>query len=646
MKKRLSVFFVILCMCLFGQMTPVLAASGSVSVSVSSATANIGDTVTVTAKASGPSGEKAVATMTVSYDSSILQFVSCSATYGGGGSSVTATADSFTVTLKAISAGTASVSLSGSDGVIFDTNEELDSMSGGSTSVTVNNVAGGGTGTGSGTETNTGTGSGTGTDTNTGTGSGTGTGTNTGTGGGTGTSAGTDTGSSTVKLSDDNSLKVLTISPGTLSPEFSGPRTSYTAIVANDVTNIAVTATPANNKAVVESVSGNTNLVVGVNTISIVVRAENGVTATYKIEVTRKAAAEQSPSQQPSSQKPAEKPSEQEKEQETDNRTITVDGRVYRVVEDFSAEDIPADFTETTVSYQEVSYKGLSFSKAPVIMLCLAPEGEMDAVGRFYVLDGDREVLYPFMKLNHGADYVIALALPDDIVLPDNLVENSVLLENGDSFAAYKEETGEEGEDEFLLFYGVNQEGAENWYRYDSVEGTYQRTSPMFEEEDASIDENMAYLQNEYNALSEKYTKEKAFSRNTIAILIFVIAVLIIVIINLLLHKRNGRDVFYDDDEDFPEGGTSLNKQEENAEEESGTVASQEKQFAAEASELQEKQFAEEASELQEKQLAEKAAKLQEKQLAAEVADLQKPELKKGERQKTDELEIIDFNDF
>lgn len=567
MKKRFRLFFIILCMCLFGQTTSVWAASGAVSVSVSSGTANIGDTVTVTAKASGPSGEKAVATMTVSYDSSILQFVSCSATYGGGGSSVTATADSFTVTLKAISAGTSSVSLSGSDGVIFDTNEELDSMSGGSTSVTVNNAVGGGTGTGSGT----------GTETNIGTG--TGTGTNTGTG----TGAGTDAGSSTAKLSDDNSLKVLTISPGTLSPEFSGPRTKYTATVANDVTSIAVTATPANSKAVVESVSGNTNLVVGSNTISIVVRAENGVTATYKIEVTRKAAAEQPSSQQPSSQQPERDTTAQETEQEADNKTITVDGSVYCVIEDFAAEDIPADFTETTVDFQGASYKGLSFSKASVRMLCLVPENEMDAAGKFYVLDEEGEVLYSFVKLNHGADYVLVLALPEELVLTDNFVETSVLLENGDSFLAYKEETGEEGEDEFFLFYGVNQEGIENWYRYDSVEGTYQRTNPALEGEDASLDENMTYLQNEYNALSEKYTEEKAFGRNAIAVLIFIIAVLIIVIINLLLQRRKGKDDFSDDsdddfsDDDFPDSGVVSDEQDENMEEKTEAVDSLEK---------------------------------------------------------------------
>ena len=44
--------------------------------------------------------------------------------------------------------------------------------------------------------------------------------------------------------SADNSLKALTISPGTLSPAFKGSTTKYTATVDNSVTSIAVSATP------------------------------------------------------------------------------------------------------------------------------------------------------------------------------------------------------------------------------------------------------------------------------------------------------------------------------------------------------------------------------------------------------------------
>ena len=72
--------------------------------------------------------------------------MSCNATYGGGGGSISVASDSFSVTLKAISAGKASISLSATDGVIYGTEEELDSMAGSSTSVTVKNEAAGSNG--------------------------------------------------------------------------------------------------------------------------------------------------------------------------------------------------------------------------------------------------------------------------------------------------------------------------------------------------------------------------------------------------------------------------------------------------------------------------------------------------------------------
>ena len=58
----------------------------------------------------------------------------------------------------------------------------------------------------------------------------------------------TGSNTNTAALSADNSLKALTISPGTLSPAFKGSTTKYTAAVDNSVTSIAVSATPVNER--------------------------------------------------------------------------------------------------------------------------------------------------------------------------------------------------------------------------------------------------------------------------------------------------------------------------------------------------------------------------------------------------------------
>jgi len=530
MKKKIAMMMMALSLTfgVVGVPQTVFAASGSTSVSVSSGSVNIGDTVTVTVKASGPSGEKANATMTLSYDSSVLQFVSCNTTYGGGGGSVMATGESYTVTLKAVSAGNSSLSVSANDGVIFDSNEEMDSMSGSSASVTVKNAAGSTTGSDGSTASNS---------------------SGTSTGSSTDSASGTD--GAAASQSADNSLKELNISPGTLSPAFSGKTTTYSATVGSDVTNIAVSATPVNEKAVVESVTGNTNLKSGDNTIKIVVKAENGVTATYTVNVTKQGTS--------SGETTASDEGEVETTEETDSseNTVTVNGISYVIAENFATENIPADFSETTVNYQGADYRGVSYDKGSVVMLYLVQDGAEESTGSFFVYDSTRDTLYPFVKMVNGEHYVIALLPPVDYTMPDTMQQTQLTLADGSLVTAYQEtqEEGSEVESEFYTFYGVNSDGTEGWYQYDSIEETYQRVNTgTTVSSDGLQDEDAAYLQEEYLALSEKYKKEKAFSRTAIGILIFLLAVMAVVLVNLLLHRREADRDDLDEDDTMDDG--------------------------------------------------------------------------------------------
>lgn len=199
------------------------ADTGKTTIAVSSSTINIGDKITVTGKAKTSGGSTAYATMTLSYDSSILELVSCTTTYGGGGGTVSVSVDTFSVTFKAIAAGKAKLSISAADGVDFSSGEELESVEGCSTSVTVNNKASDEEVKDS--ESNKNNDADKKDDSKAENTSG-------------------EANTEAAKLSADNSLKVLTISPGTLSPAFKGSTTKYSATVANDVTTIAVSAIP------------------------------------------------------------------------------------------------------------------------------------------------------------------------------------------------------------------------------------------------------------------------------------------------------------------------------------------------------------------------------------------------------------------
>lgn len=86
----------------------------------------------------------------------------------------------------------------------------------------------------------------------------------------------------TVTKSSNCNLSKLSLSVEGLS--FNTNQTTYNIKVGSDVNDITVRATTAHSKATY-SVSGNKNLKAGNNVISVVVRAENGTTKTYKINV-------------------------------------------------------------------------------------------------------------------------------------------------------------------------------------------------------------------------------------------------------------------------------------------------------------------------------------------------------------------------
>lgn len=509
MKKKLGVIITLLtlCICLMTPQMHVQAASGKTTIAVSASSLNIGQTVTVTAKALGASGESAYANMVLTYDASILEFVSCTATYGGGGGSISVANDSFSVTLKAIAAGKASLSLSATDGVIFSTAEELESMAGSSTSVTVNNEA---------------------------------------------------------SESADNSLKALTISPGTLSPAFKGSTTKYTATVDNSVTSIAVSATPFNEKATIESVTGNTNLAVGANVVQIVVKAENGTTATYKITVTRQAAGttgsettatggENGDDGNGDSETPEDTEEVDTTETQVSTADVVINNTTYHIADNFTEEQIPADFIEATVNFRGTECRGLTFDKGTISLIYLETDNVDAKTGRFFIYDETRDVVYDFMKFTAGeSSYVIPLLAPLDSVLPESYVQVSLQMPENTVMTAYQlpVEDGEEASD-FYIFYGVNQDGTEGWYQYDAAEGTYQRVNGNITETADSSSDDLAALQSEYDELSKKYKDAKSFSRNMIAVLIFVLAIAVVIILNIVLfgRKKKGKDELLDDDD-------------------------------------------------------------------------------------------------
>ncbi len=200
--------------------------------------ASTGQTVTVEMKVKAEGTETiGKADVTLSYDSSLLEFVEGTGATGGAGTlrvtgspnSQNATSLSFSLKFRALRAGSAEIGISSQE--IYDSDSQSVSVSHeGRSTVTIAAAAG-------------------------------------------------DSGNA--------DLAGLQISPGTLSPSFSADVLEYTATVDGDVESLVVDA-PAVDAGASVSVSGNEGLQTGENKVVCTVTAQDGQTVkTYTITVTR-----------------------------------------------------------------------------------------------------------------------------------------------------------------------------------------------------------------------------------------------------------------------------------------------------------------------------------------------------------------------
>ena len=513
--------------------------AANVSLGVSSSSVNIGDTVKVTVTV--PSNVSA--TIDLSYSSNLLSFVSASTDVGTNAGMVTmnvgkyslAASNSVTVTFKANTSGTANINASVTSAVDNDTAEETD-LGGASTKIEIKNQV---------QEPEE-------------------------------PDDPVDPDDPETPKSSDNSLSSLKLSHGTLSPSFKYNVTKYTATVGYNVTSVVVSAKTSNSKAVIESVTGNGTvaLEVGENVIKIVVKAENGVKATYTITVTRQPQGE------------VEDPDDSETESDSDSESESTlpstddilqwNGQVLTPADEIPAGEIPADFQKITVVINSVEVPCLTFSNGNLKVLYLIHPDETTGL---YVYDEAQRCIYPFVKLSSEKGYLFVLRT-DEVPAPENykgctlsidgkgvvnayqFIQPAVQEEENTVTSWFGPETfyaAEAQPTDFYLIYGMNQNGETGWYVYDSVDGTFQRFlgsvhNPVVEA-GSETDEDTEDEQADTTAIT-KLEKELAEAKRMQTIILFagiaVVAILLIIIIVMVVRRRN--DEYYDDyDEDYDE---------------------------------------------------------------------------------------------
>lgn len=264
--------------------------------------------------------------------------------------------------------------------------------------------------------------------------------------------------------SDNANLKSLSLSNGSLSPAFSASRTSYTATVANSVTQCKVYATASDSGAKV-SVSGDSALKVGKNTRTVTVTAPSGAQKTYTITITRLAENEE-----PTDSSDTDTSGTESTEEPTGNPLeTTVDGTLFTVATDISGVTLPEGFKVSSADYNGEQVATAEDSDRNFVIYYLCPADSDELVP--YIMNGSGTAFERLKYADFAGKIYIFTDFPKDMSAPEGYYETTVKIGDFD-MPAYA--GTEDGYSDFYYLYGFF-DGGFRVYRYDSAENMLQR---------------------------------------------------------------------------------------------------------------------------------------------------------------------------
>lgn len=337
-------------------------------------------------------------------------------------------------------------------------------------------------------------------------------------------------------LSSNANLKSLSLNSGKLSPKFSASRTSYTSKVLYDVTKVNVSANVADGSAKVVSVTGNTNLQVGENTVVVTVQAADGTQKKYTIVVARLKEGEIISTEDETGE---------ETIIDTSKLETTVGGNTYTISTELPEDKLLKGFKSSTVEYNGI--------EVPVAV------DEFESYTIYYMKSADSEELLPFLYdselktfdflkfLVIGDNVYIFEELPDEYAVPDGLYPSNL---NISDFSVECFSITDETQSDFHYVYCYFN-GEYGIYRYDSLENTLQRYPQLQLLTLAEKEEN----DNFYTRFSSLSTNAKIIFICLIIAVLGATTLIVLLIINLIrrFSKRNDDIIFESFDEDFDE---------------------------------------------------------------------------------------------
>lgn len=206
--------------------------------------------------------------------------------------------------------------------------------------------------------------------------------------------------------------------------------------------------------------------------------------------------------------------------------TVVIGSLTLKINEEFTAEDIPIDFSAADVEFQGKTYKGVSYDNGDLKALYLVDQDKK--VGAFYICDDKTARIYPFVRITYGSGYLILLENDDDSELPDGSEPTIIALDNGTQLKAFWH-LGDEQASDFYEVYTMNEVGACGWYSYDNVDKTCQRLN--IQDYSAKIKN----LNDSYNKLKKQNEEQRKGFHKIIAGVGLLVILLLFACLNSML---------------------------------------------------------------------------------------------------------------
>ena len=328
----------------------------------------------------------------------------------------------------------------------------------------------------------------------------------------------------------DAMLSSLKVSPGKLSPDFSSTVKNYDMNVAGNISNIAVNAKARQDGAKVV-ITGNDNLVVGVNAINVKVTSPDGSAVESYIINVNKSAVKKEEASESSSETSAEEVIEESESSadvldlvSTDNG-LTLGGIDYQVSDSFDKNILPEGFEESTFTYKGRDVKAGKMKGQDVYILYLVGN---DGSGDFYIYDDAADTWAVYTQLTTNTKSITVMPIDKGVEVPKGFIE-SIININGKKIRGWI--WGSDNEKRYCVVYAMNSEGKKDFYRYDMEEHTIQRYFA-----DPNVDTGVST--EEYNALEKKYEKSNEWVRNLIALAVILIIFIIILLLSRASNKK------------------------------------------------------------------------------------------------------------